>query len=103
MPQIPIKTQRQAIEDHAPWKPASFEDADAAALQAVAHGMASPDQQKRAITWLIEKGAATYDMTYRPGALEGERDTSFAEGRRFVGLQVVKLLKWKTGIQRRPT
>jgi len=102
MAQAPAKTRPQAIAEHAPWLPPKAEEADIAALQACARGMATPDQQKRAITWLVEKGAATYDLSYRPGT-EGDRDTVFAEGRRFVGLQIVKLLKFKLGLQRRPT
>lgn len=56
-------------------------------------GGASEDQQKRALDWIINVGAGTYDMSYRPGGEEGNRDTVFAEGRRFVGSQIVKLSK----------
>jgi hypothetical protein len=92
------KTQRQAIEDHAPWKPPSFEPADAAALQALARGSATMDQQKRALNWIVHNACATYDLAYRPGAGDGERDTSFALGRQFVGQQIVKLLNLKIGL-----
>lgn len=97
MATLPSKSQRQAIEQHAPWKPPAFEDADVAAFQALQRGNANPEQQKRALAWVIEKAAGTYDLSYRPGA-EGQRDTDFAEGRRFVGLQLVKLLKLKLGM-----
>lgn len=73
--------------------PPEYEVADVSALQALGRGEASPDQQKRALKWLIEKAAATYDQCYRPGSEDGRRDTDFAEGRRFVGLQAVKLLR----------
>lgn len=92
------KSQAQAIEAHAPWKPPSFEPTDAAALQALAKGTASAAQQKQALAWIIEKGAATYDFPYRPGAGEGDRDTCIAIGRMFVGQQIVKLLKLKLGL-----
>lgn len=91
------KSARQAIEDHAPWKPPAFDPADAAAVQALQRGNATPEQQKRALAWLINQGCATYDLSYRPGE-EGRRDTDFAEGRRFVGLQLVKLLNVKIGL-----
>lgn len=78
-----------------------MEEADAAALQALARGMASTDQQKRALAWIIEKAAATYDFPYRPGSVEGERDTLIALGRMFVGQQIVGLLKLKLGTLRR--
>ncbi|TFH47950.1 MAG: hypothetical protein E4H01_07270 [Lysobacterales bacterium] len=90
------KSVRQAIEDHAPWKPPKFEDADAAAVKALAQGNASIHQQKRAFAWIVECAANTYDLSYRPG-VDGDRETAFAEGRRFVGLQLVKMVNLKIG------
>lgn len=72
----------------APYKPVPYEPADVLAVQALAAGTASEDQQKRFIKWLVYQACGTYDLSYRP---ESVRDTDFAEGRRFVGLQVVKL------------
>jgi hypothetical protein len=86
------KPEAQAIADHAPWKPAGYKVADAAALQALQRGDATPEQQKRALRWWVEGACATYDMSFRPGGEDGRRNTDFAEGRRFVGLQTVKLL-----------
>lgn len=73
----------------APWYPARYEKADVRALKNLAAGTASPEQQQRAMKWIIEQACATYDLSYRPTS---DRDTSFAEGRRFVGLQIVKAL-----------
>ena len=84
------KPARKALEDHASWKPAKWELADASAIQALARGDASKDQQQRVLQWVIERAAGTYDMSYRP---QSSRDTDFAEGRRWVGLQIVTLLK----------
>jgi len=69
--------------------PAPWTDADAYAAKAVATGIANDAQQKRFMSWLINLAAQTYDVSFSP---ESDRETSFAEGRRFVGLQVVKLL-----------
>jgi len=93
------KTTRQSLQDHAPWKPAKWELADASALQALLRGDANKDQQTRALRWVIESAAGAYDMSYRPG--ESSRDTDFAEGRRFVGLQIVKLIKMNLSELRR--
>lgn len=79
----------------------SCEPADAAAIQALHRGSASTEQQKRALTWIIEKGAATYATSYRKGGPEGDRETVFAEGRRFVGNLIVGVLKLKLGQPRR--
>ena len=76
--------------DASPWKPVAWEPADAAAIQAIARGDASADQQRRALDYIINNIAGTYDLSYRP---DSDRDTAFAEGKRFVGLQMVKCLK----------
>ena len=72
-----------------PFFAAPWEVADASAFQALQRGDASPEQQQRALDWLIKVGAATYNATFFPGAPDA---SAFAEGRRFVGLEVVKLL-----------
>lgn len=72
-----------------PYVPPPWEAADVYALQALSRGSAEPHQQKRALDYIIRQLAGTYDMSFRP---TGDRDTVFAEGRRFVGLQLVKLL-----------
>jgi len=67
-----------------PWEPA-----DASALQALTRGEASPEQQRRALDWIVKVGAGTYNVSFMPGQADS---TAFAEGRRYVGLQIVKLL-----------
>jgi len=62
---------------------------DLSALQALAAGAASPEQQRRALDWIIKQGAATYDQTFVPGDASA---SAFFEGRRFVGLTIVTLL-----------
>lgn len=84
-------------KEHGPWKPPEYEIADAAAIQAVAAGTATPDQQKRAVKWIIECGAATYDFHY----FASERDTAFSLGRQFVGQQTVKLIKMRLDLLRK--
>ena len=73
-----------------PWKPVAWEVADAACVQALNRGDATPDQQKRALAYLIGPLCGTYDMAYRPAS---PRDTDFALGKAFVGQQLVKFLK----------
>lgn len=70
--------------------PANYGPAEAAAIQALNRGDATEHQQRIALKWIIEGAAATYDTSFSP---DSDRLTSFAEGRRFVGSQVVKLLK----------
>ena len=94
------KPEAQAILENAPWKPAPYAVADAAALQALLRGDADPIQQKRALGWIIERACRTYDLSFRPGAEDGRRNTDFVEGSRFVGLQIVRLLNASTAKMR---
>lgn len=74
----------------ASWLPPKWDVADAGAMQALARGEASPDQQMRSLDWIINAACGTYDLSFNP---DSDRATSFAEGRRMVGLQIVKLIK----------
>jgi len=71
-----------------PFTPAVWDIADAAAVQACTNGTATPEQQKRAMQWIITQAAQLADCEYRTDS----RDHAFASGRRFVGLQISKLL-----------
>jgi hypothetical protein len=71
--------------------------ADFVALKALQAGTATPEQQQRALKWLIENACGTYDLSYRP---ESDRETAFAEGRRFVGLQIIKALNFDMAVLR---
>ncbi len=93
------RSMRESLEENGPWKPFPYELADVSAIQACVAGTASAEQQKRALQWIVGC-AGTYDMSYRPGQA-GDRDTAFAEGKRFVGLQVVKMTKLNVGLLRR--
>lgn len=73
-----------------PWIPPEYEVEDAHAVQAVMYGRASEDQQKRAMAFILNQVCGTYDLSYRPSS---DRDSAFAEGKRFVGLQMVKLAR----------
>lgn len=89
----PPKPIRKALQDNAPWQPVQPTLHDCAALQALSQGTATPEQQKAALAWFINTASRYYDASYRPGGHEGDRDTAFAEGRRFAGGQTVKMLK----------
>lgn len=84
---------RNKAEDAPPpesWKPTPWELPDASAIQALSRGDADPEQQRRALRFIVDKLCRTYDLSFRPS---GDRETVFAEGSRFVGLQLVKLIK----------
>jgi hypothetical protein len=68
------------------------------AIKALFVGNATGDQQIRAMKWIIEDVCRTYDLSFRP---DSERDTCFAEGKRHVGMEIVKALKVNTEIIRK--
>jgi hypothetical protein len=85
----PKKTQYDYRPHHSE---ENYDVADASAFQALKRGDASPDQQKRALEWIIRVGARIGDMPYFDGP-DGERATAFACGKQFVGHAILKLLK----------
>lgn len=88
-----MRTAKPAVAP-APWLPAEYDVPDAGALQALARGEASPEQQQRALNWIINDACGTYDLEYR----QDPRDHAFASGKRSVGLGIVKLLKLNLAI-----
>lgn len=77
-----------------PWAPTPWAKADAYALKAMAAGTASDIQQKRAMEWILH-ACGIRDLSFRP---DSARATDFAEGKRFVGLQIAKLVQLPAGV-----
>ena len=75
-----------------------YDIADAAAIQALQAGTATEQQQQRALAWIVNTAAGTYEVAFDP---ENERTSAFELGRRYVGLQIVKLVKLNLSILRR--
>lgn len=72
-----------------PWHPIDLDKTDVLALRGLKAGTATPQQQQHAIQWLINVASRMDDLSFRP---DSERATAFAEGKRFVGLQIWKAL-----------
>lgn len=90
----PAKDPRQALSEHAPWRPpAEIAPEDWGALQACWNGGAAPHQQKRAIEFVL-RISHNDGAHFFPGE-DGRRDTDFALGRAYVGQMVSTALKFK--------
>jgi hypothetical protein len=76
-----------------PWMPAPYDLPDMAALKALRDGRATPEQQQRALSWIVECAARTY---VDPFDIESERVTAYAAGMAHVGRQIVTLLNMRT-------
>ena len=87
------KRQKDFVLYEDPLKRPDYTEADVQALRAVSRGHATPEQQTRAIDWLIH-AFGTYDTSFRRGGTEADRDTIFAEGRRHAGQILVWMLKY---------
>lgn len=75
-----------------PWEPAAFEKHHAIAIKALAAGTADEWQQKRAMEWILNTVCDLHGLSFRPEDAGGERWTAFAEGKRYVALQICKMI-----------
>ena len=78
---------------HAPYLPFDYTENETRALKALAAGTANEGQQKTALSVIVNKICKTYDLPYFPDSV---RDSDFAQGKRFVGLQIVKHINLTT-------
>lgn len=76
-----------------PHAPSDWTEESVYSIRALYAGTANEGQQKTAMKWIEYLcGVGDFeDMAYRPGE-DGRRATDFAEGKRFVGLQIRKML-----------
>lgn len=82
--------ERKVVPDrNRSWDSAPFALADAMALKALEAGTADADQQQRALHWIVHAGARVNRMSFDP---DSPRGSDFAEGRRFLGLQILRLV-----------
>ena len=76
-----------------PWCPIQlkpgFKKAHAALTQRFFRGELDKEGQQQFARFLVEDLCDTYDLSYRP---DSDRNTAFAEGKRFVGMMLRKLL-----------
>jgi hypothetical protein len=86
---------------HELWHPPLYDKADAQAIQHLALYAEGKESQppsaetvRRALDWIINQAASTYEEPFRPGAPD---IIAYMLGRRSVGLAIVKLMKLKIG------
>ncbi len=73
------------MKNELPYKPAEYKAEHVSAVQLMEQGECPPHLQQEFLRWLIEDVSKTYDMSFRFDT----HQTAFAEGRRFVGNQVI--------------
>jgi hypothetical protein len=90
-----MKSPRPKSQPDRPWQMPHIEDADIFALLAVANGIANNAQQARAYDYVVRVLCETDRMTFWPGGEDGKRATDFAEGKRWVGVQLRRIEKMR--------
>ena len=75
-----------------PWLPFDYELhlPKGVAIQAMAEGRATEQQQILAMKTIVEDICGYYNLSFSP---DSDRDTTFAEGKRYVAAQIVKLTR----------
>lgn len=73
-----------------PWVPPTPTKRQARALASVARGVAAEDQQKLAMSFIVNAICQVDDMEFRPEEFGGRDASAFAAGKRFVGTQIRK-------------
>ena len=81
--------------EYRPWLPERLDIDVMYALQALEKGEATPEQQKKALKWIMFDLARMEDMDYFP---DNERDTAFAAGKRHVALRIRTILRTNIGL-----
>lgn len=80
------------VKPHPPYELAQFDTHIRAAVAAVAAGTAESGQQMAAMHWVLFDLCGTYQQGYFP---DSARDSDFAAGKRWVGLQLAGLINFK--------
>lgn len=87
-----MATKKLPIPIKAPHEPALLSTTVVYAIKALPDGKATPDQQSALLRWLLYEVTKYYDISYRPGGKKGQRASDFADGKRFVGWNILTAL-----------
>jgi hypothetical protein len=85
-----------------PWASPDYELPDVAAIQALYHGSASAEQQRAAFAFLVQRICGIGEPSFRPPEIDPRGlAMAFAEGKRFVGLQLMKFAQMNLALLRK--
>lgn len=87
-PKYKLEADAGPVAPPVPWQSARHTKIEVCAVQAVAGGTATPEQQRQAMAWIINEACRTYDLPYR----SAPHDHAFCTGRMFAGQQIVGAL-----------
>lgn len=87
-----VRTKPVVIPANAPYQPVSLTQEIAWAIKGVATGTADAGQQSIFMKWLVWDCAKTYEMSFRAEGPHPQKDQDFAEGKRFVGNSLIRVI-----------
>jgi len=85
-------TSRTVAYDLNPFK-IDYTPQDAYAIKGLAAGTATPEQQKHALWFIQQVLGQKDDQIVRPAPFDSDKVMAFLDGRRFVALQLKKLIE----------
>jgi hypothetical protein len=89
----PKRPARPKSQPSTPWQLPAIDNASVFAIQALARGIANEGQQRQAWDYILRALCEIDRMTFWPGGDDGRRATDFAEGKRWVGVQLRRIEK----------
>lgn len=75
-----------------PWLPADYDSRVVTGVKALAEGKASEVQQKEVLTWIVRELGQWQASEFIAGGDEGRRASDFLSGRRWVAVQIQKMV-----------
>lgn len=87
---MPVRKTPVILPANSPVLPARVTQEQCWALKGLQGGDADGGQQTLALNWILYELTRIQDISYRP---DSERDTAFAEGKRYCGIEIIRLLK----------
>ncbi len=93
-PWLPVEAQ---ADNKPPTSSLSIRKCDLAAIQSLSHGVADKNQQQMAWNAILHI-CGINDADWMPDEHGGDRETSFAAGKRHVGLQLRKLTSFSLNL-----
>jgi hypothetical protein len=87
----PAPKPRPKTQPNTPWQLPATTNSNIFAIQAVAKGIANEGQQRQAWEYILRTLCEIDRMTFWPGGEDGKRATDFAEGKRWVAIQLRRI------------
>lgn len=87
---MPVRKSPVTLPANSPILPVHAHQEIVWSLKGIQGGDADAGQQTMALNWILHELTRVLDLSYRP---DSARDSDVAEGKRYCGLEIIRLLK----------